>query len=315
MASLASPASQPTPISQLTYRRSALAEWPTWLVLIGHYGVFALMTYYWALIPAWAAVPVLAYLVCLHAHLTHEVIHGHPTRNRTLNRWLVPFNLIGWVPYEHYRDQHIAHHKTDHLSHPEKDPESYYFTPNSWEGKSAVMKAIHRANYSFLGRVLLGPALAVLGFWRDEAVKIAKGDFTYLLPWTVLIANNGVLAYWLFAICDMPGLTVGLGLYFGISLMLVRSYTEHRPGNSQEHRCIIVEGELPIQLLFLNNCFHLVHHDRPDLPWYEIPRVYAADRNGWRERTGGFWFTGYWEILKRTALKPKDSPLYPADQA
>lgn len=311
MASLASPAPQPTPISQLTYRRSALAEWPTWLVLFGHYACFTAMTLFWAEIPAWITVPVLAYLVCLHAHLTHELIHGHPTRNRTVNRWLVPFNLIGWVPYEHYRDQHIAHHKAAQLSHPELDPESYYFTPEAWGRKSGIMRWLHVAHFTLLGRILLGPMMVVLGFWRDEVLKIVKGDFTYLLPWLGLIVNNAVLAYWLFGICDMPGLTVALGLYLGIGLMLVRSYTEHRPGDTQEHRCIIVEGEAPIQLLFLNNCFHLVHHDRPDLPWYEIPRVYAADREAWRARTGGFWFTGYWEILKRTAFTPKDSPLYP----
>ena len=66
-----------------------------------------------------------------------------------------------------------------------------------------------------------------------------------------------------------------------------------------------------LRLLFLNNNLHLVHHDLPSLPWYLLPRVYAARRGAYNVRSGGFHLQGYGALLRRYALRPVDAPVHP----
>jgi fatty acid desaturase len=310
MASLAG-----SPLDQLpqpaTRPRSALSEWPTWAVWAGHYGAFAALTWFWTAVPLWLSLPLAAYIICLNAHLMHEVLHGHPTRSRSVNRLLVLPNLTAWIPYEIYRDSHIAHHRTHHLAHPTDDPESFYVLPSDWARHSAPMRWLLRVNNSMAGRMLIGPVLIIGRFWASEIRRYANGDTAYLGAWGILLLSNLTLGLWLFAVCEVPVWQYALAFYAGAALMTVRSFIEHRPAGDQDARCAIVEGGPLMQLLFLNNCFHLVHHDRPELPWYEIPAVYRADREGWKARTRGHWFPGYWSVMKRYALTPKDSPRFP----
>lgn len=311
MATLAGIRSNTLPDPTVPRGRTALAEWPTWILWATHYAGFAGLTYFWTSLPVWVSIPALAYLICFHTHLTHELIHGHPTRNRLVNRLLMLPNLTGWVPYEIYRDSHIAHHETGHLTHPLEDSESYYVPQPIWDRLPALARWLLTANNTMIGRMVLGPPLIISQFFLFEVKRILAGDFRYVGAWAILAISNIVLGYWLFAICGMSVLAFGLAAYGGASLMTVRSFIEHRPSDSQDTRCAIVEAGPIMQLLFLNNCFHLVHHDRPSLAWYEIPRVYAADRETWRARTGGHWFRGYWDVFRRTALTPKDSPRFP----
>lgn len=314
MASLAGtpPNLAPSPVQ--SHRRSALAEWPTWLVWGGVYGGFFALTAFWSQISPWIAIPALAYLVCWNGHLMHEVLHGHPTRNKTINRLLILPNLFGWMPYEIYRDSHIAHHETDHLSHPTLDPESYYIAPEQWARTPGFMQAVLRANNSLIGRMLIGPILMVSRFWISEIRRYASGDSRYIGAWIILIINNLALAYWLFDFCALPVWQVAFGLYGGLSLGLVRSFTEHRPADNQDARCAIVESGPLMQLLFLNNNFHIVHHTHPSLSWYEIPGTYYRNRDYWIAKTQGHWFSTYWDVLRRCAFTAKDSPRF-SDQA
>lgn len=300
-----------SPVSSPSIKaRSVLSEWPTFLVLGGHYAGFAALTFFWTSVPVWLAIPLAAYLICLNAHLTHELIHGHPFRNKHANRWLLPINLLAWIPYEVFRDTHIAHHNTEHLTDPVRDPESFYWTAEQWDAMSPIWRVIHRFNYTFIGRMTVGPMLIVGRFWRDEAQRILRGDLQYLLPWGILLAGNAVLAYWLFAICQVPIWQAAIAFYSGSSLMALRSFVEHRPAADHDSSCAIVEAGPVFQLLFLNNCFHLIHHDRPGLAWYEIPGVYRANREEWRRRSGHV-FRGYWDVILRTAIRPKDDPQHP----
>lgn len=292
-------------------KQALFAEWPTWIVWIGCYGGFAALTYFWSALPLWVAIPVLAYLICLNAHLMHEVLHGHPTRNATLNRLLVLPNLVAYIPYEIYRDTHIDHHYTGTLTHPMDDPESFYQRRDAWDGMMPISRWVLSANNSMIGRMLIGPFLMVLGFWLSELRRYARGDRSYYGAWAILIASNLVLGFWLFAVCALPVWQMALAWYFGYALMTVRSFIEHRPSAAHDSSCAIVEAGVIWQLLFLNNSFHLVHHSQPGLAWYKIPAVYRADRDQWRARTEGHWFRGYWEVFLHTALKPKDTPRHP----
>ena len=286
-------------------------EWPTYLVAVGCYGGFAALTLYWEFLSVWIAIPLAGYLICWHGHLTHEVVHGHPTNSARLNHALIGFNLGGWVPYPLYRDTHIAHHETEHLSHPTLDPESQYHMPEDWAQRGPIAQAYFTAMNSAVGRMVLGGPWIVFSFWREEVRRVMRGDTRYVSAWLWLVVNNAVLAAWWLWVCDIAVWQMLAALYAGVMLMVLRSYLEHRPGASNDARCAIVEGEGPIALLFLNNCYHLIHHDRPGLAWYDIPKTYWQNKEYWRARTGGHWFKGYREVFWRFGLSPKDTPVHP----
>lgn len=48
--------------------------------------------------------------------VTHELVHGHPTRDRRLNRLLGYAPLAVWFPYTLYMESHLRHHNDDHLT-------------------------------------------------------------------------------------------------------------------------------------------------------------------------------------------------------
>ncbi len=55
------------------------------------------------------------------------------------------------------------------------------------------------------------------------------------------------------------------------SLVLMRSYHEHKPESNNIRSTVIVESNPVIGLLFLNNNLHVIHHEYPALPLYQIP--------------------------------------------
>jgi fatty acid desaturase len=70
-----------------------------------------------------------------------------------------------------------------------------------------------------------------------------------------------------------------------------------------------------MRLLYLNNNYHLVHHDLPKLPWYDLPRAYRMRRDAYAQKCGGFVIRGgYRELLARHAWTPTDAPVHPFDR-
>ena len=286
-------------------------ELPTWTLLGVCYAAFFSLTYFWTDIPIWFAAPLGAYLICLFGHIQHEVLHGHPTRNRMINRLLVLPPLTLWIPYEIYRDSHIAHHQAERLTDPDTDPESFYIRPAVWSRLNPVTKALYQANNTFIGRMTLGPALMVFTFWKNEIRRILQGEPGHILPWVIHILLAGALVYWLFGICGIDPLTfVAFTLYPGLSLTLLRSFVEHRPGSSADSSCAIVESGRFFGLLFLNNNLHVVHHAEPGLAWYRIPARYHAARREWLSRNEGFHFSGYAEIAARFLFRQRDTAVH-----
>ncbi|MFN6978595.1 MAG: fatty acid desaturase, partial [Gemmobacter sp.] len=65
---------------------------------------------------------------------------------------------------------------------------------------------------------------------------------------------------------------------------------------------------------FLNNNLHVVHHMHPNVPWYRLPALYAANRAHYRRRNDGYVYRSYAEVFRRYALRAKDPvahPVYP----
>src|SRR5699024_160137 len=86
----------------------------------------------------------------------------------------LPIGLF--IPYRRFRDLHLRHHNDERLTDPYDDPESFYLTEGDWTRASGPMRWLLRFNATFAGRMLIGPALGMWGFWRDDLRLILAGN-------------------------------------------------------------------------------------------------------------------------------------------
>jgi fatty acid desaturase len=132
------------------------------------------------------------------------------------------------------------------------------------------------------------------------------------MRWTWL-QHAALLALMLWAIQTWTGMSPWvyiLGVsYPCLGLAFMRSLYEHRPAALPAHRIVVNEAAWPWRLLYLNNNYHAVHHDQPNLPWYEIPKAYWAQRDSFVQGTGGFLVPGYTRFFVRHAFSPVDHPM------
>jgi hypothetical protein len=76
------------------------------------------------------------------------------------------------------------------------------------------------------------------------------------------------------------------------------------------HRTVINEAGWCWRLLFLNNNYHLVHHDLPHVPWFALRQVYVTSRQQYIKRSGHFLVKGYSEWLRLYVFAPVTPPVY-----
>ena len=98
-----------------------------------------------------------------------------------------------------------------------------------------------------------------------------------------------------------------------LSLIALRFFAEHRWHETEDGRCIIVEKGL-LSWLFLNNnlhLVHLVHHVHPQVPWYDLPRLYGRHKAAWRKRSAGYVFSVYRALWRTWAIRPKEPVVHP----
>jgi fatty acid desaturase len=294
----------------MSHRRST--EIPTWTVVAAIYGGWLTLTFFFRDLPTYLVAPLGAWLLAWHGSLQHEALHGHPTRLPWLNALVAGPPLALWLPFPIYRETHLAHHRAEELTDPFDDPESFYTAAEEWARLPAAVRLARRALHTAAGRLLLGPPAVVWRLLAGESRRIAAGDRRQLAIWSVHLAAVGAVLWWTTVVCRIPiWAYLVLFVYPGLSLTLLRSYTEHRPGTDQLRRTAVVEAGPLFSLLYLNNNLHLVHHLWPQLPWYELPRRYRARRGQLLEHNGQFSFAGYADVLRRYALRAKDSPVHP----
>ncbi|MFM0551261.1 fatty acid desaturase [Paraburkholderia sediminicola] len=286
-------------------------QWPTWALIVTIYGGwFGVATHARELgLPLTAL--LLAVLGTWYMSLQHELLHGHPTRSPFVNALLgfAPFAV--WFPYGIYRDSHLQHHDDPHLTHSERDPESYFVSALVWRRAGWAIRALLTFRNTFIGRLLVGPAFAIAATGMDALRRIRRGDWRDVPVWLAHFAALAALTAWLQHGCGIPVwiFVVGVG-YGALSLGSIRSFQEHRAAQAHEHRSVINEAAWFWRLLFLNNNYHLVHHDLPHVPWFALRDVYETSRQQYIERSGGFLVKGYSEWLNLYAFSPVASPVY-----
>ena len=287
-------------------------EWPTWLVIAIIYGGWLLVTLTYRILPVWVANLALLLFTTWHMSLQHELLHGHPTGNKAVNRLFGLFPMSAWYPYDIYRDSHIAHHRDELLTLPGIDPECNYVGLQEYENLSRFSRAIRWSLRTALGRLILGPAFTIPLVWTSILSGPLKRDFRYSGTWALHLTLLIAMLWWVNVQSGISPLHYLFGIaYPALSLAMLRSFYEHRPANAPAHRIVINEAALPWRLLYLNNNYHAVHHDHPCLAWYHIPAVYEADREGFLHRNDRFHIPGYNHLLRKYAINPVDSPVHP----
>jgi len=297
-------------ILQLQATWTARSEWPTWLLLLGITGGWWTVITLTPSIGRVLTLLLLIPLITLWMSLQHELLHGHPTHWRAVNKLLGYAPLAIWYPYTLYRDSHLAHHRDETITVPQHDPESRYLDAQTWSGSAGLGRALHWLNKTLIGRLGVGPALALAGLAREQCARLVRGDRQAWLMWTTHLACVAVL-FWFITRHGVPVIDYLLASVLALALSMVRSYYEHRPADAPEQRSVLNEAGWPWRWLFLNLNLHLVHHDLPGLPWYYLPRVYRERRADWLQRSGHFLVNGYSELFRHYAVRPVDSPLHP----
>lgn len=286
-------------------------EWQTLGLIVLTYAVWALATVWLATVWLPLAVVVTALSLALHSSLSHEVLHGHPFRNRWLNEALV-FAAIGlFIPYIRFRDTHIEHHRDENLTDPYDDPETNYLDPKVWEQLATPLRVILRLNNKLLGRLVIGPIVAQVNFVGADWRLVRAGDRGVAMAWVWHFVGIVPVAIWLAYVAQMPIWAYVLSAYIGISIIKIRTFLEHRAHAQTHGRTVVIEDQGWLAFMFLNNNFHLVHHLNPGAPWYDLPQMYFENVDEYISRNDGYRYASYGEVFKRYFLHPKDQVPHP----
>ncbi|WP_208348462.1 fatty acid desaturase [Pseudaestuariivita rosea] len=285
-------------------------EWPTLVLLFSTYLLWALAT---TIIYTWS--PVLAVIlasiaIVQFASLQHEIIHGHPFENRKLNELLVFPALTLVIPYQRFRDTHMAHHQDSILTDPYDDPESNYLDAGVWEKLPAPAKAVLNFNNCMLGRLLLGPVISQIAFMRSDLRAIRRGDRSVLIGWLWHIPAVTIVLLWI-TWAGMPLVWYVVAVYLGLSILKIRTFLEHQAHEKARGRTVIIEDRGPLAFLFLNNNLHVVHHMHPKVPWYRLPSLYRSNSAKYLRRNEGYRFASYTEVFRRYFWQAKDTVPHP----
>lgn len=289
-------------------------EWPTVALIATVYAAWFLLCAYGDALPQLLWVLLAGLVTALYWSIVHEAVHGHPTNNKWVNHALV-WLPIGWVyAYGRFRDGHLEHHETGALTDPFDDPETWYLAQRDWKVATPVVRALLIFNNTLFGRMLIGPMIVLWRMVRDDAAAALGGGTkgrAVARAWALHLPPLVILALLVAAVTDVRFWQFCLAAYLGVALILVRTFLEHQAAEDFGERTVIIEDRGLFAFLFLFNNLHLVHHTRPGLAWYLLPRFYKAHRAQFIERNNGYVYPSYWAVFARHFFKPKEPVPHP----
>jgi fatty acid desaturase len=217
-----------------------------------------------------------------------------------------------WFPFPLYRKSHTTHHRDVHLTIPGVDTESYYVRRADWERMSKARRALLTFNQTMAGRLLIGPPLRLWLLVLRETRRVREGDTSHLPHWGIHAVAVGLLFWFISGVCHMPWWQYCLLVaYPGLSLGLLRAFTEHRAAENSQERTASVESNALFGLLYLYNNLHVVHHLKPTMAWYDIPAYYRANKEELMRMNGEFMYKGYAQLARHYLFVPVFSPVHP----
>ena len=282
-------------------------EWRTLALILANYVAWALILFW---VPVVVAVPLLAVVIAFQSSLTHEALHGHPFASARANAALMRLPLELFVPYDRFRATHLAHHRDSRLTDPYDDPESNFLDPADWARLPAWRRHLLTWNNTLAGRIFLGPLLGLIRFVAADWAAVRRGDGQVLRAWAV--HGLGLAAVLVtIALSPLPLWAYLVANYAGLGVIRIRTFLEHRAHDNAQARTAIVESRGLLAFLYLNNSLHAVHHRHPNVPWYQLRRLYEADRAGFLEGNGHYVYRSYSEVFRAHFWRGKDPVAHP----
>jgi len=295
----------------LSRTQTRAVEWPTLAMIAGCYGLWALASVFVYPLSPVLSVLLLGILIAFHGSLTHEVLHGHPFKTQAWNEAMM-FPALGlWIPYNRFRDLHLAHHQDQRLTDPFDDPESNYLDPGVWEKLPRWKQQVFALNNTLLGRMVLGPIVGQALFMQSEWQAARAGDRAVLLAWALHLPGVVMVLAWVHFVTDLPIWAYLLAAHIGLGLLKIRTFLEHQAHERARGRTVIIEDRGPLAFLFLNNNLHVVHHMHPRVPWYRLPQLYRDNKSRYLDRNDGYRYTSYGEVFRKFLFRAKDPVAHP----
>jgi beta-carotene hydroxylase len=236
---------------------------PTICVFAGALLVFGTSTalFFNGVIPRTAAAFVA--LVCLYCLYTvnHEAAHGNAHPNRHVNIWLGRISAaLEGMTFPLFRAIHMQHHA--HTNDPERDPDFIIGRQPRW---LLPVWTVMRLTYDnlFMVRNRL---------WAGRPQHFREHLFTVAIQ-VAAVATGFAAGGFDFVLWGW----IGPALVSGALLELTVAWAVHYPHESQhrlEHSRILHSKFL--QVLTLNQNYHLVHHLWPRIPWFRYTRAAHA---------------------------------------
>ena len=287
-------------------------EWPTVVLIATTYASWAGASFFlWPHFPILTLV-FLGFVLAMQSSLVHEALHGHPTRKAWVNELLVglPIGLV--YPYRRFKALHLRHHADESLTDPFDDPESYYHAVWKHRELPRFMRGLLAANNTMVGRFVLNPVLGTVGFLLADARLIARGDRAVRKAWLLHGVGLAIVVPLVVFMFEIPfWLYVLVPVWLGQALISVRTFAEHQWSERPEGRTIIIERS-PFSFLFLNNNLHFVHHKKPNVAWYRLPKLFRERREEWIAMNNGYVVPNYFALLREYAFRPKEPVVHPA---
>ena len=293
-------------------RKRAAVEVPTLLLVLFTYGGWLAITAAYGHWPLWIVAPVAAVLLTLHSSLQHEIIHGHPTRWGRVNRLLGMVPLSLWLPFERFRQNHLAHHTDERLTDPLDDSESFYWTPEDWARLRPASRVLVQMQQTLAGRILIGSFWRIVAFLRAELRAVITNEERVRAIWIEHLLWCVPVILWLTLVCRMPlWVYVAAMVIPANGILLIRSFAEHRARPEARQRTALVERAWLLGPLFLFNNLHALHHEAPAIPWYEYNARYRVDRDRLIAQNGGLVYSTYFDVARRFLFRSHDVLQHP----
>ena len=286
-------------------------EWPTLALFALFWVGWGSITILSPAIGTGATIAAIALLLALYSSLQHEALHGHPTGDPRINACFASLPAGMFIPYRRFRDLHLAHHNNPALTDPYDDPESFYVHSKDWSRRPAWLRLLLQWNNTLVGRMVLGPALGLAGFWLSDLRAIMRGDVTVLKAWLFHCLLLVPVMVWL-GLFYAPGLVAyATAAYGGLSIVYIRTFLEHQARPSVGERTVIVEDRGPLSFLFLNNNLHAAHHLKPTLAWYRLPGFYRTNRERILAANRAYLYPSYAAVFRHYAFRQKEPVVHP----
>ena len=208
------------------------------------------------------------------------------------------------------------HHVNDRLTDPIDDPESNYWTPESWSQHSAFGRWIFRVQLTLAGRLLIGSWWRMGRFLTREATAFARNAPGARAAWATHLVLCVPVVYWVTVTCGIPFWFYVVAMVVpGNAILLIRSFAEHKALADAQERTAIVEKSWVLGPLFLFNNLHSLHHEEPLLPWYRYNARYRLTRDRLIAANGGLVYSTYFDVARRFLFRTHDQPQHPLGRA